>query len=216
MFFRYFVADVRAFAVPSGLVCDAGARPLACGFLSVCVDVSVSGNRCRCSVRSFGYVHSGEADFEGSVCLPEDCVVTFQFSRTGLRHVVLMLRVQFLSSCPSVPSCGLVAAPVGALWPSCCGSLASWLLFSSCLLAVPGLRCLGSLPSLVGSGAPAAPCCLSIGSTPAARVALWRVRDCTGGSCQLSCRSWHLPPLPCGLSREFALTHSTPPIWESL
>ena len=32
-------------------------------------------------MRSLGYVHSGEADFEGSLGLPEDCTVTFQFSR---------------------------------------------------------------------------------------------------------------------------------------
>ena len=38
----------------------------------------------------------------------------------------------------SVPSCGLVAAPVGALWPSCCGSSATSPLFRSCLLLGQG------------------------------------------------------------------------------
>ena len=198
MFFRYFIAGLRAFAVSSGFVRGAGARRLACGILSMCVDVSVSGNRCRCSVRSLGYVHSGEADFEGSVCLPEDCTVTFKFSRTGLWHVELMSRVHFLSTglrcpvvawlrCQSVPS----GPPVVVRWRARCSSV------PVCCCA--GLAVLGVFAVAGRFGAPAAPCCLSIGSTPAARLALWRVRDCTGGSCQLSRRSFHFSPLPCGV-----------------
>ena len=82
------------------------------------------------------------------------CPFTFQFSRTGLWHVVHLPR-------PSVPSCGLVAAPFGALLPFCCGSSASSLLFRSCLLLGQGcgwpagafvVALEGPVNSLVGHG----------------------------------------------------------------
>ena len=88
IFFRSFVADVGASVVQSGLVCDAGSRPLACGFLSMCVHVLVSSHRFRCSARFLDYMYSWEADFEGFLCLPE-----VQFLRTGLWHVALMSRL---------------------------------------------------------------------------------------------------------------------------
>ena len=55
--------------------------------------VSVSSHRCRCSARFLDYMYSWEADFQGSSCLPEDCVFVFQFWRTGLRYVALMSRL---------------------------------------------------------------------------------------------------------------------------
>ena len=93
IFFRYFVADVRASVVQSGLVRDTGSRPLACGVLSMCVHISVSSHRCRCFARFLDYMYSWEADFEGFLCLPEDYLFAFQFLRTGLWHVALMSRL---------------------------------------------------------------------------------------------------------------------------
>ena len=90
--------------------------------------------------------------------------------------------------------CSLQLAFCAQLWPGCgasgcplafllwfVGELAplQFLLAVSCCAGLAVLRVLAVAGRF---GAPAAPCCLSIGSSPAARVALWRVRDCTGGS----------------------------------